>query len=512
MRPKGRETLAANGAVETFLKRARRRYLTHLAIDQAAVATGLAMGGAILLLILGTQILNWYWPVLLFVSGLAVGIWRIKKLAPSAYVLAQKIDRRIGSYDALSTAYYFQTIPGANSPLVEFQRDRAERVAHETDIKLAVPMYVPRSAYVLAGVVAVVASLFAFRYGLMRTMDLSAPLANINFNPFSAETARKEASTKKSIVQERFDEQLKQLGLSLEDLDSPAGEKNQATDKSVSALATPDGQIPTSADEQGQSVDKGKQQEGDQEGTEGSESATSGTSNQPSDQEGGNSNSQQPGAQQGKPQSPPPGSKNASGENSSLAGKMRDAVANLLSKLKNSGKQGESQQSASAQNNAGAKQKQEAGQKGMQGQGKSQGEGQPNPDQQGDQDGEGGDQSQSAQSKAGDKNSDRAGQQDAKSGIGKQDGDKELRDAEQLAAMGKISELLGKRAAQVTGEMTVEVPSGKQQLRTAYTQKKAAHVDGGGEVNRDEVPLIYQPYVQRYFEEVRKSQGKSAKN
>src|SRR5439155_553004 len=106
-----------------------------------------------------------------------------------------------------------------------------ERVAHETDLKLAVPMYVPRSAYVLAGVVAVVASLFAFRYGLMRTMDLSAPLANINFNPFSADTARKEASTKKSIVQERFDEQLKQLGLSLEDLDSPAGEKNQATDK-----------------------------------------------------------------------------------------------------------------------------------------------------------------------------------------------------------------------------------------------------------------------------------------
>ena len=68
-----------------------------LAVDQAAVATGLAMGAAILLLILGTQILNWYWPVLLFVTGLAVGIWRIKRLAPSAYVLAQKIDRRIGS-------------------------------------------------------------------------------------------------------------------------------------------------------------------------------------------------------------------------------------------------------------------------------------------------------------------------------------------------------------------------------------------------------------------------------
>jgi hypothetical protein len=55
----------------------------------------------------------------------------------------------------------------------------------------------------------------------------------------------------------------------------------------------------------------------------------------------------------------------------------------------------------------------------------------------------------------------------------------------------------------------VEVPSGKQQLRTSYTQKKALHADAGGDVNRDEVPLIYQTYVQRYFEELRKPQGKT---
>ena len=59
------------------------------------------------------------------------------------------------------------------------------------------------------------------------------------------------------------------------------------------------------------------------------------------------------------------------------------------------------------------------------------------------------------------------------------------------------------------GEMTVEVPSGKQQLKTAYSQKKALHADAGSDANRDEIPLIYQPYVQRYFEEVRKVQGKT---
>lgn len=504
--------MAANGALETFLKRARQRYLTNLAMDQTALAAAMAMGGAVLLLLLGTQILNWYWLVLLFAGGLAVGVWRMGRLAPSTYLLAQRIDRRIGSFDALSTAYYFGQKPGKTpASLLDLQRIKAERVVNETDVKHAVPLYMPRSAYILTGVLTVAASLFAFRYGLMRTLDLSAPIANVHFtNPFSSDVVKKEAAVKKSAVQERFDEQLKQMGLSLEDLNSPTGEQRTATDKPVSALATPDGQIPVPSDEKGQSVDKGKPQDGEQEGRDGAESSTSGASNQPSDQEGGDSNSQQPGAQKGKPQTPPAGSKNPSGDNGSLAEKMRDAVANLLSKLKNPGKQSEAQQNASAaQNGAGAKQKQDAGQKGMQGQGKSQGEGQPNPDQQGDQDGEGGDQSQSAQSKAGDKNSDRAGQQDAKSGIGKQDGDKELRDAEQLAAMGKISELLGKRAAQVTGEMTVEVPSGKQQLRTSYTQKKSLHADAGGDVNRDEVPLIYQTYVQRYFEELRKPQGKT---
>ena len=506
--------MAATGALETFLKRARHRYLANVAMDQTAMAAAFAMGGAILLLVLGTQILNWYWPVLLFVAGLAVGVWRIRRLTPSLYLLAQKIDRRIGSFDALSTAYHFRDGNALSTPqLAELQKVKADRIALETDIAYAVPLHLSRSAYVLAGVFAIAASLFAFRYGLLRSLDLSNPITSIHFNnPFSIDPARREASVKKSVIQEQFDEQLKQLGLSLEDLNSPAGEQKLATDKPVSALSTPVGQVPVEANEPGQSVDNGKPKDGEPDSSEGSDNAKSGNSNQPSDQDNGSGSSDKQGTpQQGKQQTPQSNSKNSSGENASIADKMRDAVANLLSKLKSPGKQSDSQQNAAAQQDKGgsAKQKQDAGQKGMQGQGKSQGEGQPNPDQQGDQDGESGDQSQSAQSKAGDKNADKAGQQDAKSGIGKQDGDKELRDAEQLAAMGKISELLGKRAAQVTGEMTVEVPSGKQQLKTAYSQKKVLHADAGSEANRDEIPLIYQPYVQRYFEEVRKVQGKT---
>jgi hypothetical protein len=92
------------------------------------------------------------------------------------------------------------------------------------------------------------------------------------------------------------------------------------------------------------------------------------------------------------------------------------------------------------------------------------------------------------------------------SGIGSQDGLKEQREAEQLKAMGKISEIIGKRAATVSGEMMVEVQSGKnQQLKTAYTNNAASHGESDGDVTRDEIPLSLQPYVQQYFEQVRKA-------
>ena len=70
--------------------------------------------------------------------------------------------------------------------------------------------------------------------------------------------------------------------------------------------------------------------------------------------------------------------------------------------------------------------------------------------------------------------------------------------------MGKISEIIGKRAANITGEVMVEVSPGKQQLKTQYSQQNATHVEAGGEINRDEVPLAYQQYVQQYFAQVRK--------
>ena len=93
---------------------------------------------------------------------------------------------------------------------------------------------------------------------------------------------------------------------------------------------------------------------------------------------------------------------------------------------------------------------------------------------------------------------------------GANDGDKAAKEAAQLKAMGKISELIGKRSGQVTGESMIEVQSGDQKLRTAYKDKSAAHGEGMGDVGRDQIPLSVQEYVQEYFQQVRKPESKAA--
>ena len=166
------------------------------------------------------------------------------------------------------------------------------------------------------------------------------------------------------------------------------------------------------------------------------------------------------------------------------------------------------EQQQSAQNQKGSQPsgnaRQQASKQGMQAKGQQSGEQQQSSNQPGDQDSQESDPSQAAQGKPGDRNSSQAANQENKSGMGKQDGDKDVKLAEQMAAMGKLSEIIGKRNEKLQGEVMLEVNSSKQALRTQYSQRNARHAESGAEIHRDEVPLVYQPYVQQYFEEVRK--------
>ena len=486
--------------IPQLLDRAWRRKLAQTIADQFGVALGVAIGGAILLLLAGTQILDWYWLVVLFAGALGVGLWRTLRRLPSRYALAQQIDSGMHLHDAISTAWHFETSTRhAAEEVRSAQRLAAESAARTVDLPRVLPFAAPKALYAAAGLAAVAFGLFAIRYGITRSLDLKPSLVRIAFDTFFPNSTRA-AADKKDDWRRNLEEELQKLGINVNSTDTKRDEMDPAAN-ALTAGETPEPAAGNDADtaKTKASAVPNERESSEPGGSEKSERSAAGTDKSGSDQPPeGNDGS----PQNGKP-SAPKNAKENQGKNSSLMDKMRDAMSNLLNKLKMNNKQGESKENA--QNSQGS-QSQEKGQ-GEKGQmaGKQQANGgEQQQDDQGQQQANGNPQ-QGSKNKSGDRSSSEKASQDAKSGIGKQDGDKSAREAEQMAAMGKISEILGKRAKDMSGEIMVEVSGGKQQLKTQYSSKSAAHAEAGGEINRDEVPLEYQEYVQQYFEQIRKS-------
>lgn len=482
----------------TLLDRARRRRLTQLVLEQAGVALAAALGGVVLLLLLGTQILDWYWLVALFVLTFGFGVWRTTRLMPSRYKLAQIIDGRLQLHDTLSTAYiYSHGSRKAEPELLDYQRTQAEKAAARVDARAVFPMHMPKALYVVGGVALVAFGMFAVRYGVTQSLDLKPSLVKIAFESVWS-TSPETPPEKKTAFQKAIEEQLKKLGI---DLGTQEEQKalDAAPESALETIDTPDVNNASNelAEAKGVNVKEQKEQS-EGEGAEKGEGATG------EEEPAGDEKPEAEGPQQGKNDGPQKGESNQANNNqNSLMDKMRDAMASLLNKLKMQPKGGEGKQQT-AQN---SEKKNGQGQKGQKSEGQPDSKGTPSADQQGDQQGEG--DQQTAQGKSGDRNADQASN-DSKSGMGKDDGDKSTKEAEQLAAMGKLTELLGKRAKDVSGELMVEVAGGNQQLKTAYSGKTGAHAESGGEITRDEVPLMYRDFVQQYFERVRKTPAPAA--
>lgn len=496
------------GILESLISRVRRRTIAQLVLEQGALALVAAFAGVILLLLAGTQVLSWYWPALLLGITLLLGLLRIRERIPSRYWVAQEVDQKLGFHDAVSTALYFsEGNPNykAAPELVAAQRRVAARLAGEADAQLASPLRMPRQAYACLALVAMAGSLAVIRYGMRGSLDLKQPLVRM---PFDTLLQTPEQIAKANVPPKpKLSDGAETIQVPDDGTSEQKGERKKAED-SLASEAVPTDE-PAGKDAQmskeGQSAAK---EGGDQAGEEGEK----GQGEQGGEQRG----QQEQGAEGGGPQknakSPSQGankdsaSKNNNADNSSLMDKMRDAMQNMMSRLKMNPQAGESgkQNAASqkGQNQSASAQKQ--GQKGAPSPGK-QGEGQAKSDEAGEQQGEGASKNQNAQGKMSDAGGEKQAAQEGKSGAGKQDGEKDIKDAQQAAAMGKISEILGKRAEKISGEIMVEVSSGRQQLKTQYEQKNAAHTNSGGEINRDEVPAAYQQFVQQYFEEIRKA-------
>ena len=488
--------------------------MSHLLIHEASFSAALALAGAILLLIAGTQILNWYWLAILFTGSLAVGAFRARTRILTPYEIAQAMDRRLGLHDALSTAYYFAQHPErARSPreMIEHQRSTAEDLARQADVHAGIPFHAPRTIYVNAVLVLAVGAMFGLRYGITRSLDLRPSLVRIAFDGFLG--SREIADVKRIPNRRPFDEDgHRDQGIAVDPWQSKGGDLDPAADSALQTIDTPEVNNP---DGGADAKAKATGQEPQPPGNDPLDGGDKGKDSQPGrDAIGDPSATPEGGSQAGQQQSAPKNSNQSasSGENSSLTDKMRDALANLMAKLRLQPRSGNNKQSgASSQSNSQSAQRQSQNQdpnasQSSQQQADSSSESQSQAQQQSQNGAQ-----QASQGKSNTRSSDRPNSPDGRSGIGSQDGDKTAREAEQLAAMGKISEIIGKRSANVTGEVMVEVASGKQQLKTQYSQRKAQHGEAGSEINRDEIPLAYQQYVQQYFEEIRKlpSRGKS---
>ncbi len=468
-----------------LLAQARVRELAHLAFDKGALALTIVMGGAVVLLLAGTEILNWYWLALLAAASLGAGAYRLRQSLSSRYVMAQRIDRRLELADALSTALYFSENPRPDRAAVcERQLRAAETVAAQVDVKLALPFR--RSRYLAPAAILAVAAfgLFGMRYLVLGTLDLKASLVRAVYDNFF--------STKPTEARNQLPKRAK--------FDPPNGDPRQDT-PSLEAdrqpedlLNSDDATDPTSGGDNSKSASQeGSQKEGDGASADKGKPDDSGKGKDSQDQNGKESSDS-------KNANPNDGKQNGKGassqKNEGVLDKMKNALSDLADKIKQAAEGSKGQ--STPPNSSG--QKQDDAQKSDQSK-EQQSQASANGEQQGQQ----GQDQQQSDAQSDQKASQQSKGQDSKSGIGAQDGEKAIKQAEQLQAMGKISEILGKRSAAVSGEVMVEVGDGKQQLKTPWAQQQASHTNAGGEIHRDEIPLTEQPFVERYFEEIRKT-------
>jgi len=472
--------------VLALVRMARRRILNNHLLCEGSNAASAALLAFILLLVFGTQALNWYWAILLPAGAIAVAAWRVRKRMPSLYVTAQRVDRRLSLADALSTAVFFRdetATPAASAELRRLQLADAERVAKGVDARQAVPYAFPRTAYAAAALLLVASSVFALRYGLTDHLDLKQPLARILQQKLGYGEPDKQA---------RLDPRQRQKELASDD--PLATEQGQPNDPAE--LDQQPGDTAENSEQSKQAAAKADaKSKADQSEADANQDGQADQSEQPAD--GQQNSSPKNGQKEGKDSQTGSPNSQKSQNNQSLLSKMKDAMQNLLSSLQQNPR--EQQQNASNQSGK--------GNKGQQNQNKQQSKGEKSKAQSGDsqdqQTAEDSQEAQNAQGQSAEQQDSLANKQPG-SGAGNRDGAKDVRQAEQLAAMGKISEIIGKRAANVTGEATVDVQNTAQQLRTSYQERRSEHAQTGAEINRDEIPVALESYVEQYFEQVRK--------
>jgi hypothetical protein len=483
--------------IEDLIRRARRRFLLNETLAQFAFAAAVFVAGFVLMLIFGTRYLEWWTLGIFAAAGIAIGSYRVYQRTPGAYSTAIQLDENAHLHDALSTALYFSNHRADSEDYQQSQRKQAEGAAGDVHLEQAVPFLIPRSLYAMAALCLLAAGLVAVRYGIGHGLDLRAPLTQLLFEDESIRDAKKAQSLypKSKTWMDEAQSLLSKLGMAPNPNEPVPGDEDTLDKAIEQALQNP-------AD--AAKAEKGGGQGGKTGQTKAGEASTDSPNGDPIDngeQASDQQNSQEgASAKEGQQGSKSSGKNGSPSSKESLLSRLKDAVSNMLSKSE------KEDSSSSQKNQQSAKNETPSGQKGQAGKGaQEKGESQSDAEGQPDSDAQSGQQAQGRLNSPANQTPAQGG-----SGIGNQDGSKEIKAAAQLKAMGKISEIIGQRAATVSGETSVEVQSGNQKLHTDYSNTSAAHGETDGDVTRDEIPLALQAYVQQYFAQVRKA-GEPAK-
>jgi len=489
------------GQLTAAVGRAGRRVRLNQTLQETAWAAAIALLGPVLLLLTGRQ---WFaWPLLLLfvLAGIAFAAWRLYRRRPTPYQVSQTLDLRLATQDQISTAVYF--LDAASTAAAE-QRRAAAGLAAAAPIEDVFPVAAPRSLYALAGVLVVASTLCAIRFFLEKPFRVDQPLVRViqqALNPNGTPPKPPQGP------HEQLQAKNKPQGIPIETPESLiAADRQPGEDPAkpgAAATSDPEPGRPPSGnppDEASTSDPFGEPGAGDRDDMPIQSyedmlerDAKNGLSK--SDTKQGNNQDSSSNSNQA-----------ASAEANSLLSKLREAMNNMLSKLQQK-PQGNGKQQAQQGSPSNSGEQQEGKGEGQQG------SGQPQPGGEQGTEGEGAESDQQAtgqgaSAKSGAKASDGGQKGSSGDGAGQQDGDKAIQDALQQEALGKLTELYGRRAQNVTGEVTVEAQSGKQSLRTPLSAKQGTHRDAGGQVSRDEIPLAYQAYVKEYFSKIRQTEKK----
>ena len=503
----------ASKASPRLIEAARRRWLAVALVEHLAPVASVLFGGLTLALMFGTAVVSLLFVAVVTGMVLALVLWRVRTRLPKPYDAAQILDRKLQSPDTLSTAWFLLKDPGGRNRFAhpELPLRQAGQLAASVE-PATIFHWRGRKPWSLALVLLVAAGLcFRARYLVEPSLDLRAPLIRVPFltllegadaGPAARETGKvadEKNRARKDAVAWNENRRL-DTAKDKEDLPLPPAvpkpEDEQANSSVNSSDAAGNTRQPTRENPKNGTDTNQKN------GNPASQSGTQELSSVQQPNPESNGSSKPGGAQKDQ------GSSSKTASPPGLANQLKDALSSMLARMSNpnqgqksgtpgdpSNRQGENSQMPP---NAG---QQSPSQQASAAQDQSAAEEMPN----GEATAKSAEQSASSASRS--KSTSQDHSSNSQSGIGSQDGEKQLREAEQQQAMGKLAEILGKRSATLTGEMTIETPQGNQKLKTAYTQEQGHHVESGGEINRNEVPARYRHYVEEYMEQVRKTQN-----